>query len=942
MTYTFHKLMPATMLAGISGSLICAAPAWAGDQPLYQAAPAWVDSKDADATVSKASDSKATLVVADRQTRIEKGKLWNYADMVYRIDSPEALSQGGMIQGMWNPDLGDFIVHKVEILRGSERIDALAGGRKFEILRREAQLNQLQVTGQLTAMLQVEGLRMGDRVRYVSSTTYRDPATGNDSAHIAQIVAAPAMADFARSRIIWPGDETLRWKVTGKNISPLFTKASGSGGVNSLVIREPVGKQPDQPAMAPPRYMLTPMVEVSGFADWKAVSRASAQHYRTVGLIADGSALAVEAAKIAKATSDPKMRAAKALELVQREVRYLFNGMGNGNYVPQSPAKTWEYRYGDCKAKTLLLLAILHRLDIEAVPALVNATVKDSVADRLPAFGAFDHVIVRAAIDGKTYWLDGTKNDDRLADIENVPDFGYALPSTEAGADLERLAFHPNARLDEITETTIDMRAGLYVPAVVKVKKTVRGEVLGMMRLAKGAMDKQMFDKLVNKALQPNEWSSIVSSSIRFDDAAGIAVLEGEGLYTVMVDAKGPKRTLPVESIFTDFNMDVPRGKPEWKDIPFAPPNIGYRQIVTHLMLPAGGKDFTVENGAAIGEPLAGYKFTRTVKNDGAAVTMDETIQTVALEQPYDRFLVDKGRIAQINAKPIQMLVPASYPERWAERRAQKGGTALAPVIAVYDSWVARDKDDTLALQNRASFYEGVKDYKKAEADLTRLIAMEPSADNYSWRSYLRTFTDLKAAEPDARKALELDPGHLKATGNLIEILDRAGKFAEIPAVLDHWEANGAPEVDLALARASIMDQSGKPAEALALLDGLNEQKPGNPAILNSLCWVKGRNSLDLPNALKQCTNAIELADNPAAFLDSRGLIYYRMGRYEDAVADYDAALRISNSLAVSYIMRGLAKRALKQEAAAAADIATGRELDLFAITEVTRMGLKP
>lgn len=917
------------------------APVKAGEQPLYEAVPAWVDSKDADAALSKPTDSKATLVVMDRQTRIEKGKLWNYMDMVYRIDSPEALSQGGIIQGMWNPELGDLIVHKVEILRGNERIDALAGGRKFEILRREAQLSQLQVTGLLTAMLQVEGLRMGDRVRYVSSTTYRDAATGNDSAHIAPIVAAPAMADFARTRIIWPGNETLRWKVTGKNIDPVFTAASGDRP-NSLVIREPIAKQPDLPPLAPMRYMVTPLVEVSGFADWQAVSRANAQHYRTSGLIADGSALAIEADKIAKATTDPKVRAAKALELVQREVRYLFNGMGNGNYVPQSPIKTWELRYGDCKAKTLLLLAILHRLDIEAVPALVNATAKDSVANRLPAFGAFDHVIVRAVIDGKTYWLDGTKSDDRLADIENVPDFGYALPSTTAGADLERMAFRPNARFDEISDTTIDMRAGMYVPAVLKVRKTVRGEVLGMLRLAKGSMDKEMFDQLVSTALQPNEQSSIVRSSIRFDDVAGTALLEGDGLYTVRVESKGSARKLPINTILSDFKPEAPRNKPEWKDIPFATPNIGHRQRVTRLMLPVDGKGFSVENSVSLNEQLAGYKIDRTVKSEGAVVTMDEAIQTVALEQPYDRFLVDKGRIGQINAKPVELAIAASYPDKWNERRASIKGSALAPVIAIYDSWVAKDKSDSHALQNRASFYEGLKEYKKAEADLDQLITLEPSADHYSWRSYLRMFRDLKAAEPDARKALELDPGHEKATGNLIDILNRAGKFSEIPAVLGHWEANGAPEVELALARASQLDESGKGTEALTLLEALNEQKPSHPAVLNALCWVKGRNNVDLPTALKQCTKAVELSDNPAHILDSRGLIYYRMQRYEDAIADYDAALRIDDSLAPSYVMRGLAKRAMKQDAAAASDISIGRDLDPFAITEVTRMGLKP
>lgn len=46
--------------------------------------------------------------------------------------------------------------------------------------------------------------------------------------------------------------------------------------------------------------------------------------------------------------------------------------MAGGNYVPQMPAFTWEKRYGDCKAKALLLLAMLRALDIEAEPVLAS------------------------------------------------------------------------------------------------------------------------------------------------------------------------------------------------------------------------------------------------------------------------------------------------------------------------------------------------------------------------------------------------------------------------------------------------------------------------------------------------------------------------------------------------------------------------------------------
>src|SRR3546814_18600193 len=94
--------------------------------------------------------------------------------------------------------------------------------------------------------------------------------------------------------------------------------------------------------------------------------------------------------------------------LVQNEIRYLYRGMENGNYVPQAPEATWSLRYGDCKAKTLLLLAMLDQLGIEARPALVSSAFGDLLRDRLPTLGAFDHVIVEAKIAGTAMWLDGT------------------------------------------------------------------------------------------------------------------------------------------------------------------------------------------------------------------------------------------------------------------------------------------------------------------------------------------------------------------------------------------------------------------------------------------------------------------------------------------------------------------------------------------------------
>ena len=293
---------------------------------------------------------------------------WNGpVDTATRVASPQVLTQLGTITLPWMPDKGDLIIHRVEIIRGGEHIDLLKGGDPFTVLRREQQLERLQLDGMLTATMPVGGLRVGDVLRLTFSTTEKDATLGGNVQAFASLVADPFRVQFARERLIWPDGTNLHYKIRGDKITPTVTD---SGGYHELVINEPVAKQPDMPDDAPPRYKQGIAIEATTFDSWQAISKVMAPLYATDGAIAPGSPLAAEVAKIEKATTDPTRRTALALSLVQDKVRYLFKGMDNGNYVPQKPADTWQLRYGDCKAKTVLLLAISGCVALGAVTYL--------------------------------------------------------------------------------------------------------------------------------------------------------------------------------------------------------------------------------------------------------------------------------------------------------------------------------------------------------------------------------------------------------------------------------------------------------------------------------------------------------------------------------------------------------------------------------------------
>ncbi len=120
------------------------------------------------------------------------------------------------------------------------------------------------------------------------------------------------------------------------------------------------------PKDAPGRYQWQRVLEYTDFSDWEALSRHFAPLYEEAATIPAGSPLKREAGRIAAAHTDPMARASAALKLVQQDVRYIYVGLNSGNLTPASAEETWQRRYGDCKGKTVLLLALLADLGIES------------------------------------------------------------------------------------------------------------------------------------------------------------------------------------------------------------------------------------------------------------------------------------------------------------------------------------------------------------------------------------------------------------------------------------------------------------------------------------------------------------------------------------------------------------------------------------------------
>jgi len=103
---------------------------------------------------------------------------------------------------------------------------------------------------------------------------------------------------------------------------------------------------------------------------------------------------------------------------------------------------------------------------------------------------------------------------------------------------------------------------------------------------------------------------------------------------------------------------------------------------------------------------------------------------------------------------------------------------------------------------------------------------------------------------------------------------------------------------------------------------------PRDARFRNARCWARAGTGKDLNLALADCNTALQLAPSMAAALDSRGLVYLRLGRLAQADADYADSLGQRTFFATAWFGRGLSRLRRGRVDPGRADILKARAID--------------
>ena len=232
-----------------------------------------------------------------------------------------------------------------------------------------------------------------------------------------------------------------------------------------------------------------------------------------------------------------------------------------------------------------------------------------------------------------------------------------------------------------------------------------------------------------------------------------------------------------------------------------------------------------------------------------------------------------------------------------------------------------------------------------ALSDLDAAIRLDPgSADDHLIRArILLAQKQPDAALDDLDKALTLDPKNLDAL--LLRASLRHRKKDDAGAAADLAAAQKLAPAGSTQSRyiASLYVAMGEPANALPLLDAwihAHEDDSTLGSALNERCWARALANQALDGALHDCRKAIKRDGDRAAYLDSLGMVYLRMGNDAESIKAYQQALAQSPHTAWSHYGLGLAELHSGRTDAGKAELATARSLDKDIDARAAKLGL--
>ncbi len=404
----------------------CAAP-HAGLQ--LSPVPAWVklhdfDSAPADPEATPEATGSVTFRLWEEQVNYAGGKTRHFLRVVYELQSRTAIANASILYGGFYEGRQELTFHVFRIWRDGKAI-GIADRAIVEAVKSAAGLDDARTADMTVLKIYVPDLRVGDLLEFAYSITGDTPGLEGQRTEIYNSSPANPIRIHYR-RFLTDPKSPLYFYLVGGDEPPRESRAGD-------LIEYSWEKKDLEPAKTedhvPPWFDQVPMTFVSGARGWNEVVEWAQSRLVFTDPIDEN--VAATARDLVADRTDERDKVSAIAAFVQGKIRYLGPGLSRNGYVPFPPRDVLARRWGDCKDKVTLLIAMLKAVGITAYPALTE-TARGHVRPDVPTPLAFDHVIALVERDAGPLWIDATAtpHDQTHASFE-LPQTDFVLPVRE-------------------------------------------------------------------------------------------------------------------------------------------------------------------------------------------------------------------------------------------------------------------------------------------------------------------------------------------------------------------------------------------------------------------------------------------------------------------------------------------------------------------------------
>jgi len=357
----------------------------------------------------------------DSQVKIEaQGQRSHFSRYVETVVNQTGIESASQINISFDPTYQNLVLNSLVVIRDGKRLDRI-NSAKIATYRTEQELDRQIYSDELTLNILIDDVRLGDTLDYSYTRLGANPVYNNIFSYVRGIGwSVPVYDQYIR--LLWGKSAPLY--IDTADAKPIIEKTKlGKFTEYSLYLNNE--KTLPYESQAPDWYDPYAVISFNELEHWHDVVQWALPLYRFEPV---GDSVQKIATSIKQQHQTKTQQIAAALKYTQQQIRYVGLEMGANSHRPTPAAQTLSLRYGDCKDKAVLFIALLAALDIQAFPALVHTDDTKSLPTKPPSLNNFNHVIVTLQHLGKRVWLDPTLSN-QYGDFENIyqPDYGYAL-----------------------------------------------------------------------------------------------------------------------------------------------------------------------------------------------------------------------------------------------------------------------------------------------------------------------------------------------------------------------------------------------------------------------------------------------------------------------------------------------------------------------------------